>query len=520
LALGLGGCLTWSIDDLPVGPDDDDAGDDDDALDDDDGADDDDAVDGPILAATAAAMLVKLDGFSENPLVIGGAIFSGDLIVPSAEEAILEHVYEVLLPLRVTADEPWVGPIQGRQYDGVDAVDVGSPVLANVGPSSHAFVETGTAYGFTDQGGYPVPFGDAAPGVGWVLDVPDGSEWAGLHAAPAFPVPPRLAVDDLDGGWALVAEGESLRLSATLPGPGEVDVVFIYRELGSLAGGDVVGFPVEGGEIEIEWSQIPQSATSDLGSAFIIYARMERTILSLDPGSLLLSSGHWDLGRLLLLPSGAIRLTASPSPITAGEDAVFTITSDGAEWSSISPPAVSLDSRVAPSVVVVSSRELRVTMDTRGLDGFVQLRTNVGGSLDGLGRPAVGSGESPECDAFEPSGDNDQPNQSTPVVIGQVICGGFSVPADLDYYSFPAIQGVTYRFETWATRLGSPADTTLAVTTVTGSELAANDDFGGSFDSRVDWSAEGPGTRYVRVAELNAGAGEDWSYRLVTSVVP
>jgi hypothetical protein len=79
---------------------------------------------------------------------------------------------------------------------------------------------------------------------------------------------------------------------------------------------------------------------------------------------------------------------------------------------------------------------------------------------------------------------------------------------------------VTYVFETWAARLGSPSDTFLSVRTSSGAELAYNDDFGGTLDSQLLWQATSSGTRYVQVTELNARFGDDYTYRLVTAVQP
>jgi hypothetical protein len=133
---------------------------------------------------------------------------------------------------------------------------------------------------------------------------------------------------------------------------------------------------------------------------------------------------------------------------------------------------------------------------------------------------STGASGGPPCDLEEPPGNNNVTSQADPIAIGQVLCGGFSVAEDADTFSFEAVQGVTYLFETWAARLGSPSDTFLSVRTSSGAPLVDNDDFGGTFDSQLLWQANSSGTRYVQVTELNARFGDDYTYRLVTAVQP
>jgi hypothetical protein len=286
-----------------------------------------------------------------------------------------------------------------------------------------------------------------------------------------------------------------------------------------------MSLPVVDGRVDVAWSDIPQGATDADGLSTLVFARTSRDVVQTDEGSLLLSSGQWEFKNLQLLPSGIVPLTVAPDPIPNAEVVTFSVISGTPRWALGAPPLVKLSNRTADAVDVIDSQQLRVTMNTAGLSGNQLLTTTTGGSLDGVGRPGVGTSELPVCDAQE-----EEPNDEGPgngLFVGQVVCGELSQGGDADWYSFDAVLGVTYRFETWASRLNAPTDTVLEVYSAdSGSPLVlplvTNDDFQASehTDSRLDWSATSSEPLFVRVVGYGGAGGPDHVYRLESSVVP
>lgn len=105
--------------------------------------------------------------------------------------------------------------------------------------------------------------------------------------------------------------------------------------------------------------------------------------------------------------------------------------------------------------------------------------------------------------------------------LGEVQQRNFDRPTDRDWVKFTAHGGVTYTLRTFD--LGNAADTYLYLYDTDGATLlAANDDYGGSLASRIDWMAPVTGTYYALVQHWNpnvGGCGTSYSLSLSTMTV-
>lgn len=90
--------------------------------------------------------------------------------------------------------------------------------------------------------------------------------------------------------------------------------------------------------------------------------------------------------------------------------------------------------------------------------------------------------------------------------LGEVQQRNFDRPTDRDWVKFTAHGGVTYTLHTFD--LGNAADTYLYLYDTDGATLlSANDDYGGSLASRIDWMAPVTGTYYALVQHWNPNVG-------------
>jgi len=102
-------------------------------------------------------------------------------------------------------------------------------------------------------------------------------------------------------------------------------------------------------------------------------------------------------------------------------------------------------------------------------------------------------------DAYE--GD-DIPADAQPIVLGETQHHNFDSLSDQDWIKFTAQGGVTYTIQT--SDLGPAADTYLYLYDTDGTTLlAANDDYGGSLASQIEWSPPITDTYYVLVKHWN-----------------
>lgn len=93
-----------------------------------------------------------------------------------------------------------------------------------------------------------------------------------------------------------------------------------------------------------------------------------------------------------------------------------------------------------------------------------------------------------------------------PITVGETQHHNLHRPGDQDWTRFAAQGGATYTIYT--SNVGPSADTYVYLYDADGSTLlAANDDYGGSLASRLDWTAPMTGTYYVLVRHWNPNVG-------------
>lgn len=106
-------------------------------------------------------------------------------------------------------------------------------------------------------------------------------------------------------------------------------------------------------------------------------------------------------------------------------------------------------------------------------------------------------------DAYEP---NNTITAAVALAIGAAVPLNFHGTEDQDWFKFTAQGSVTYTLQT--TNLGAAADTYLYLYGTDGvTLLAANDDYGGSLASRLDWRAPANGNYYLLVKHWNPNVG-------------
>lgn len=130
------------------------------------------------------------------------------------------------------------------------------------------------------------------------------------------------------------------------------------------------------------------------------------------------------------------------------------------------------------------------------------------------GDPALGI-EPPCIDAHEP---NDTSGQAKSISYGTTVTDGrICPPGDVDYFWFVGSGGDNIVVDIDAEAIGSYLDSYLELYASDGvTELADNDDWGGSLDSRLEYTLPVTGTYYLKVREYddpNEG-GPEYSYRM------
>jgi hypothetical protein len=101
---------------------------------------------------------------------------------------------------------------------------------------------------------------------------------------------------------------------------------------------------------------------------------------------------------------------------------------------------------------------------------------------------------------------DDTPATAQSIAIGQTQHHNHHVPGDQDWVRFTAQAGVTYAIRT--SGLDLAADTYLYLYGPDGTTLlAANDDYGGTLASQIEWTALAAGTYYLLVRHWNPNVG-------------
>jgi len=101
----------------------------------------------------------------------------------------------------------------------------------------------------------------------------------------------------------------------------------------------------------------------------------------------------------------------------------------------------------------------------------------------------------------------------TPVAVGHEVTDTIDARLDVDAFSFQAKQGERYVIVTGTPPTATPLrDSYLILWYADGATvLAFNDDYGGSLNSRIKWTAETTGTFYVTVENADAISTGDYT---------
>jgi len=191
------------------------------------------------------------------------------------------------------------------------------------------------------------------------------------------------------------------------------------------------------------------------------------------------------------LPTGAGDYTGSirfwvNDPIEAGATVTLTTVIDNP-----APPARDAGLAAGPDEWTTT---LYVQADSAGLVGEPDEANNISSGVE----VCVAGPDTYEGD--------DTAVEARSITVGETQTHNFDSLADEDWVKFTASAGDTYVIETL--NLSSAADTYLYLYDSDGSTLlAANDDYGGSLASRIEWEAPATGTYYVLVKHWNPNVG-------------
>lgn len=109
---------------------------------------------------------------------------------------------------------------------------------------------------------------------------------------------------------------------------------------------------------------------------------------------------------------------------------------------------------------------------------------------------------------------NDRFSQAQPLPLPGTVDGKIDHPQDVDVYRFTGKAGQKVVLEIWAARYGSALDSLLTVYDAAGRELASNDDWKGTRDSRLETVLPATGEYYAVIMDANDHGGPLHLYRL------
>lgn len=111
--------------------------------------------------------------------------------------------------------------------------------------------------------------------------------------------------------------------------------------------------------------------------------------------------------------------------------------------------------------------------------------------------------------AAAPADDYAANTSTTGVATATGTAGTIGAANDRDWFSFQVVAGRTYVFEALGAISGSGSlnDPTLVLRNSSGAQIAANDDFGASLNSRITYTATASGTVYLDVGSGDGGTG-------------
>lgn len=147
----------------------------------------------------------------------------------------------------------------------------------------------------------------------------------------------------------------------------------------------------------------------------------------------------------------------------------------------------------------LSAREVR-TVTTMGVSNPLQLNV----------------GQWPEVREKEP---NNTPEQAQLITLPASVSGSISAAAQVDFYRFKASKGQELIFDVDASERGSPLDSSLALLTAGGTELARSEDVNG-LDSLLVFAIAEDGEYLVQIRDFRYQGGGNFAYRLHAGALP
>lgn len=105
--------------------------------------------------------------------------------------------------------------------------------------------------------------------------------------------------------------------------------------------------------------------------------------------------------------------------------------------------------------------------------------------------------------------------QAQAIQVPQIVDGAINPAQDVDVFRFEGNEGQRIVCEVQAARLGSPLDSTLTLYNSARQIIAANDDFNGTPDSRLEVTLPKSGTYYLALTDAHDQGGAQFVYRLV-----
>jgi hypothetical protein len=113
---------------------------------------------------------------------------------------------------------------------------------------------------------------------------------------------------------------------------------------------------------------------------------------------------------------------------------------------------------------------------------------------------------------------NDGFDSAQKIQLPQAVDGAVDRPRDVDVFAFDGKAGQRVTFEVLAARHGSALDSILTLYGPGGTEVASNDDSGGSLDSRLEATLPRDGTYYVSLIDAHDRGSPLHVYRLLGQV--
>lgn len=109
---------------------------------------------------------------------------------------------------------------------------------------------------------------------------------------------------------------------------------------------------------------------------------------------------------------------------------------------------------------------------------------------------------------------NNDPAAATPAGERLALNGVIDQPGDVDHFKVPLKKGQNLEIQCFARKIHSPLDPVLSILNLKGNQVAANDDAGGSQDSKLTFSAPADGEYLVKIADHLGRGGPTFVYRV------